>query len=356
MSIKSFPILPERMTASWLESALGVGVASVEVEPIGEGAGFAGSVYRVRPEYGDSDTGLPETLIWKTISQDARTRGFLTTLGVYEREARFYGQLAGGLEVAPRCYFFQFDGEEGTFCLIIEDVSYMRPGDQIEGCTFEEALSVVREMARLHSMFWAEQPDDQLIGWVPTFDGGSGYFERMHSAAWRQLARTMEGVPEGLLEAARQIGPRVSDVKARLSRPPLTLTHGDLRLDNVFFGRGANAAGIKLIDWQAIRRGRGAYDLAYFISTSVPAEMRKLRQDELIEAYLETLREGEVEGYSVEDCREDFGWALLDIVTFVGIIGSTLDFQSDRGLELANTIMSRLSHALEDNSALDLLD
>ena len=46
----------------------------------------------------------------------------------------------------------------------------------------------------------------------------------------------------------------------------------------------------------------------------------------------------------------------MDIVTFVGVIGSTLDFQSDRGLELANMIMSRLSHALYDNSALDLLD
>ena len=356
MSIKSFPILPEQMTASWLESALGVEIASVEVEPVGEGTGFAGSVHRLRPEYKDSVTRLPETLIWKTVSGDARTRGFLTTLGAYEREARFYGKLSGGHEIAPRCYYSQFDAEEGTFCLIIEDVSYMISGDQIEGCTFEEALSVVREAARLHSMFWAEQPDDQKIGWVPTFDGGSGYFERMHSAAWRQLARTMEGVPEGLIEAAQRIGPRVSDIKARLSRPPLMLTHGDLRLDNVFFGSSADAANIKLIDWQAIRRGRGAYDLAYFLSTSVPADMRKQRQDELVEAYVETLFENGVEGYSIEDCREDFGWALLDIVTFVGIIGSTLDFQSDRGLELANTIMSRLSHALEDNSALDLLD
>jgi hypothetical protein len=343
------------MTASWLESALGVEITSVEVEPIGEGAGFAGSVYRLRLEYEDSETGLPETLIWKTVSGDARTRGFLTTLGAYEREARFYGQLAGGVAISPRCHFSQFDAEEGTFCLLIEDVSYMKPGDQIEGCTFEEALAVIREVARLHSMFWAEQPDEEL-GWVPTFDGGSGYFKRMHSVAWRQLARTMERVPEGLIEAAQRIGPRVSDVKVWLSRPPVTLTHGDLRLDNVFFGRGPNADGIKLIDWQAIRRGKGAYDLAYFLSTSVPVEMRKLRQYELIGTYVETLIEGGVEGYSVEDCRKDFRWALLDIVTFVGVIGSTLDFQSDRGLELANTIMSRLSHALEDNSALDLLD
>ena len=355
MSIKSFPMLPEQMTASWLESALGVGIASVEVEPIGEGAGFAGSVYRARPEYRDSDTGLPETLIWKTVSGDERTRGFLTTLGVYEREARFYGQLADGLRIAPRPYFSQFDAEDGTFCLIIEDVSYMNAGDQVEGCTFEEALSVVCEAARLHSAFWSGRVDDRP-DWVPTFDGGSGYFTRMHSVAWRQLERTVKGIPEGLVEAVRRIGPRVSDVKTQLSKEPLTLVHGDLRLDNIFFSRDPGVDKIKLIDWQAIRRGRGVYDLAYFLSTSVPSEMRKSRQDELVEAYVETLRAHGVEGYSTEDCREDFGWALLDIVTFVGIIGSTLDFQSSRGLELSGTIISRLWQTIEDNSALDLLN
>ena len=343
------------MTAAWLESALGVGIANADMEPIGAGAGFAGSVYRARLEYKDSDAGLPETLIWKTVSDDARTRRFLTTLGVYEREVRFYGQLAAELQIAPRPHFSRFDAEAGTFCLIIEDVSYMKAGDQIEGCTFEEALLVVREAARLHSAFWSGRVDDRL-GWVPTFDGGSGYFERMHSAAWRQLERSVEGMPEGLIEAAQRIGPRVSDVKARLSQKPLTLVHGDLRLDNLFFGHGSDAGGVKMIDWQAIRMGRGVYDLAYFLSTSIPSEMRKLRQDSLIEAYLETLRESGDEGYSADECREDFRWALLDIVTFVGIIGSTLDFQSSRGLELSGTIISRLWQAIEDSSALALLD
>ena len=98
------------------------------------------------------------------------------------------------------------------------------------------------------------------------------------------------------------------------------------------------------------------YDLAYFLSTSVPVDLRATKQDELVSIYLESLSLNGVTGYTLEDCNEDFRWALLDIVTFVGVIGSTLDFQSDRGLELANTIMSRLSHALEDNSVLDLLD
>ena len=342
MSITSFPILPEQMTASWLESVLDVAIVNVEVKPISEGTGFAGSVYRVHLNYGGSGVELPDALIWKTVSGDERTREFLTTLGAYEREARFYGQLASDIEMAPRTYFSGFDSDSGTFCLITEDVSYMRPCDQIEGCTFEEASAVTQDMAKFHSTFWTELPDERL-NWVPAFDGGSGYFKRMHSVAWRRLERSFDHVPPGLIEAAHKVAPRVSEIKWRLSQSPVTLVHGDLRLDNVFLGDSSRRECMKLIDWQAIRLGRGMYDLAYFLSTSVPVDLRRTKQDELIAMYLESLSSNGVTEYTLEDCNEDFRWALLDIVTFVGVIGSTLDFQSDRGLELANTIMSRLA-------------
>lgn len=354
MPTERFPTTPGRMTAQWLESALGFGIASAEIEPVGAGVGFAGSVYRIRLAPRESDAGLAKTLIWKTVSSDERTRGFLTTLGVYERELRFYEFLAGGIEIAPLPFFSEFDAESGEFCLIIEDLSYMQPGDQIAGCTFEQALEVVTGAGRLHSQFWSEEIGLE-VSWVPTFDGGTGYFERMHSVAWMRLGKTLQGIPEGLLEAARRVGPRVSDIKARLSHTPVTLVHGDLRLDNVFFGEGTGGSGLKFIDWQAIRMGRGMYDLAYFLSTSVPVEMRRRYQEDLLEAYADTLSTHGV-SYSAADRAEDFRWALLDIVTFVGIIGSTLDFQSPRGIELSGTILSRLWAAIEDSSALDLLD
>ena len=353
MTAELFPTTPDQMTVQWLESALGLGVASAEIEPVGAGAGFAGSVYRIRLARGDADSSGPRTLIWKTVSDDERVRDFLTTLGVYERELRFYQLLTDRVEIAPLTFFSEFDPESGAFCLIIEDLSYMRPGDQIAGCAFEQALEVVTGAARLHSQFWSEQADSEL-SWVPTFDGGTGYFERMHSVAWRRLERTIQGIPQGLLEAARLVGPRVSDIKSRLSRTPVTLVHGDLRLDNVFFGQEQGGDGLKLIDWQAIRLGRGMYDLAYFLSTSVPVDMRRQYQTDLLEAYADTLSAHGVD-YASSDRAEDFGWVLLDIVTFVGIIGSTLDFQSPRGLELSETILSRLWAAIEDSSALDLI-
>ena len=232
----------------------------------------------------------------------------------------------------------------------------MEAGDQLEGCSLDQAMTVAVETARLHARFWERRSDD-LLNWVPTFDAGSELFRRMHAVAWERLSRRVETVPDGLVEMARRVAPRVIDVKERLSRPPLTLLHGDLRLDNMFFGReSSESAGFKLIDWQAVRMGRGAYDIAYFLSTSVPVEMRKRHQEDIVREYVYALSDMGISGYSYSDCMEDFGWALLDVVTFVGIIGSTLDFQSERGLELSGTIMERLWSAVEDSSALDLLE
>ena len=355
MSERHTPITPQQMSVSWLESVLGVGVADVELEPIGEGTGFAGSVYRLNLQYAQSGTTLPDALIWKIASNDARTRRFLATLGAYETETRFYGQLANSVEMAPSCYFSHFDPDGGEFCLLTEDVSYLEAGDQIEGCSLDQAMIVARETARFHARFWGRRSDHEL-DWAPTFDEGSELFQRMHTVSWERLSRRVESVPDGLIEAARRIAARVIDVKERLSRPPLTLLHGDLRLDNIFFGREPKSAGFKLIDWQAVRMGRGAYDIAYFLSTSVPVEMRRRYQEDIIREYVQALSETGVSEYSYSDCMEDFGWALLDVVTFMGIIGSTLDFQSKRGLELSETIMERLWSAVEDNSALDLLE
>ena len=75
----------------------------------------------------------------------------------------------------------------------------------------------------------------------------------------------------------------------------------------------------------------------------------------MIETYCEELVSQGVSGYSLVECHEDFRWALLDMVTFLGIISSTLDFESGRGLQLSKLMLARLWAAIEDNFALDLL-
>ena len=355
MDVPSFPSAPDQMTAGWLESKTGFELERVEVRQVGEGSGFAGSVYRILLSHLNPSIDLPESVIWKTTSGHRPTHFLLRRLGAYKAESGFYSDVAASVSLAPKTYFVGYDQAAGSVCIVMEDLSDLRPGDQIAGCSEEKAAAVVVELARFHSRFWGK-PAESAVDWAPSFDEGGRYFQRLHSRAWSKLSEGSRVVPPRLSEAAMELTERVPEIKGRLGSAPTTLVHGDVRLDNIFFDSDADGHKIKLIDWQAVRCGRGAYDLAYFLAGSLDADKRRQCQDALIETYCEELVSQGVSGYSLAECREDFRWALLDMVTFLGIISSTLDFESGRGLQLSKLILARLWAAIEDNSALDLLN
>ena len=341
------------MSSEWLSGVLGSEIADISVETVGVGSGFAGSIYRLHltPRATGEVNDLPETVIWKTVSTHQSTHKLLTRLGVYQSEVDFYSRLGGNSPIAPKTYYADFDEESGSVCLLLEDLSGMEAGDQIAGCTPEQARKVVSALGSLHAEFWEGRRGGDSLG-VRRFDSRSSTSVRMHGASWRRLRESTMTIPAGLSHVADVIEPHVAAIRDRLGASPTTLLHGDVRADNSFF----HSEGVKLIDWQAVREGRGPYDLAYFISTSLSEQMRRDHQDDLLTLYVETIAEKEVTSYGMSECIEDFRWGLLDVVTFFGMIGAALDFSAGRGLQLANLVMSRLWTSIEDNRALDLLN
>src|SRR5438270_440203 len=83
---------PDELTAEWLAEALGSGpVAAFEVTAIGTGQ--MSESRRVRVRYADG-AGGPASVVLKTASADENSRAAGVGLGVYEREVRFYRELA----------------------------------------------------------------------------------------------------------------------------------------------------------------------------------------------------------------------------------------------------------------------
>ena len=77
----------------------------------------------------------------------------------------------------------------------------------------------------------------------------------------------------------------------------------------------------------------------------------------MVETYVQTLSDNGVTGYTIAHCAEDIRWALLDLVTFMGVLAAILEIKDTRrSLELRAEILYRLQTAIQDNSALDLLD
>ena len=134
----------DELSAEWLGGAIGrTGVELLGTERIGTGQ--MSESRRVRIAYADASDEIggrarPTSVVIKTASEDESSRSTGVGLGVYEREVRFYGELApriGG--PLARCHAAVIDPAEGWFTIVLEDVIEGVQGDQIAGCTVTEA-------------------------------------------------------------------------------------------------------------------------------------------------------------------------------------------------------------------------
>src|SRR6202522_3836422 len=97
---------PADLTAAWLTAAIDAGDnTDFTVERIGTGQ--MSECYRVQLSYADSGprSDRPDSVVLKVAATDPMSRQTGMTLGLYEREVRFYSDIAPRLQgpVAP-CY------------------------------------------------------------------------------------------------------------------------------------------------------------------------------------------------------------------------------------------------------------
>src|SRR2546421_1207206 len=120
------------LTASWLESALGTrAIAGFTTEQIGTGQ--MSRNHRVRIDYAAEDPG-PRSVVLKTASADETSRSTGVGLGIYEREVRFYRELAPRLGgPLAHCHVAVFEPEGGWVTLLLEDAAPAVQGGQVAG-------------------------------------------------------------------------------------------------------------------------------------------------------------------------------------------------------------------------------
>ncbi|HET6732598.1 MAG TPA: phosphotransferase, partial [Mycobacterium sp.] len=111
---------PSDLTAQWLTEAIGAGtVTDFGTERIGTGQ--MSECYRIALTYADGQAG-PDSAVLKVAATDPVSRQTGLALGLYEREVRFYTEIAPGLggPVAP-CYQAGYDEGTGAFHLLLGD-------------------------------------------------------------------------------------------------------------------------------------------------------------------------------------------------------------------------------------------
>lgn len=361
----TLPAAPDDITPGWLTRALRTGghlgpggeVSAVEARVVSEGTGFIGIVARIAIEYAGEARGAPASLVAKLPSSDPGSRQVGLLYGLYEREVRFYGELAEAVGVAtPRCYFAAHDGEAGRSVVLLEELRDGTFGDQVAGCTLAEARLAVTELARLHARWWGSARLTSFPWLVSGVDLIRAAMTMAYDACWAPcVERFGYALTPAFLRAGPALGQRILASLDLPEEPVTALVHGDFRLDNLFFGAPGSDRSLVVCDWQSPNPGWPSYDLIYFLAGSFEPAVRRACQDELVALYHQALVAGGVGDYSREALHLDCRRSLVAMAAIFVINGATLPTVNARSVSMIDRTLARATAAIDDLDAFGTL-
>ncbi len=364
MADLGYPAGPDEVGPDWYTTALrssgtidhDTSVTSARAEAIGVGVGILALLWRVELAYDGGDG--PATAILKLPHTVTGARETAHAFRFYGREVDFYREAAPQTPLGvAKAYAAELDPETQDFVLLIEDVGNRRQVDQLDGCSIEDALVAAEEIAAHHAWYW-EDRDLLDADWAVRTDAPPN--PQALPPVLRQSWPVIESnfahlLPGPMFEAARRMPDVCVELLQRLAESPVTLLHGDYRLDNLFFDEGA-VDPVVAVDWQICGLGRAAYDIGYFMSQSLTPENRKEADETVLRAYHQALVAGGIdrEGYSFEQCWEDYRLAIL-FCSVYPLNAGALDLVNDRAVALFEAMLARSAAAILDLDALELM-
>ena len=362
MAVSPLPPMPAGLTPAWLTQALrgngvlapDVAIEVLEVRQVGEGVGMMSELSRLVPTYAGAADGAPASFIAKYPSQNPTNRQIAMSFNLYEREVRYFAELDPlTTAVCPAAYLTELDGD--NFVILMEDMADYRVGDQIVGATLEETEIAIDELAKLHAAFW-EQVDG--IAWIPHVCG-SQHARNMQMgtvSGWDQMASVFgDALSEPVLAARADIQRAVAPLQAFLDRPPITLAHGDFRMENLLYGTAPGHHPMAIIDWQGPLLGRGMQDVTLLLGQSTQTEVRRRHERELLERYVDGLARLGVWGYDLDEAWQDYRHGQLYNWAYTTVVAGTLDAGNERAFAWMSQMIARQVAVTEDLGLLELL-
>lgn len=362
---RDYPTQPEELTARWLTDALRSGGAISEAritefttEPVGVGVGMLGVIARAELTYDHDEPGAPKSVITKFATPILANRAVAMAYRMYEREVNFYLRIAPTVGVAaPTAWAGEVDPESGDCVVVMEDLRGYRTGDQVVGCTAEEAMTIIDAVVPLHVAFFRNVADNPMLEGVPRMDGEtqSAGITAGCAAGWDPCMEMFGDVVAPEIKAHRdQFLASVPELHLMLGREAQSAVHGDLRLDNLMFGTSPNEKPVVLLDW-AMSISTPLQDVAYLLSQNLTTEERRAHETELIEYYHGRLVELGVTDYSVDEVWHAYKVAALYLFSYAVVIAGTLDPSNERGQAFMSQLVARSSAMLMDHDLLAML-
>jgi hypothetical protein len=391
--VEFIPRTLDDLGAEWFTRVLHQGghleaarVTRADLEVVGRGEGMLSQVVRVRLAYDQREPGAPESLIVKLPSLVRKNRASGEIIGAYERENFFYERIAPGFPTRiPKLYYsamdpnpIEADPEEGVrfldrislrqlrwlmggllwlsrfnrrrYALLVEDLTGMRMGDQVGGGDRDDWEGALRTLAVVHAAFW-QSPRLAEYDFLPRIRDTARPVQALFRRALPGFRRHYwSALPGQIRKLADWLSEHAVDATRRLAEGPVTIVHMDYRLDNLFFAEDpADGPGQVIpFDFQATCVGPAVLDVANFLGTSLPPELPRQEEMDLVRLYHEGLLAGGVGSYPLEQCMLDYRRAIaLQLQRLVAGLNS-VEFECERSRQVVSTWVERLVGRLGD--------
>ena len=171
---------------------------------------------------------------------------------------------------------------------------------KIAGLPPHHLTLILKNMALLHARYW-KNSSGAMEKIFPIENSTVYLFDSMVAKSWTETARN-------ILVQSWQV---MNEYQ--------TILHGDARIGNMMFPSESGKGRFVFIDWQAVRKGKAVYDLAYFMLLSLTSDYRQRVEQESISAYYNYLAENGVKDYTKEELDDDYRHACLCVLVLLSL-------------------------------------
>ena len=365
---KTIPKRTKRITAEWLNEALhdsgylmDSNIESISREAWGNGEGFMSDMARLTITYDKEPSNLPKTMIVKMPTTFRTALEIGLQYNLYEKEIRFYTEIAPKSPIrVPGLIYSEYNSEDKKYILILEDCSCYKMVDQIKGLNYEQTKQAITSIADFHARWW-DAPDLFSFDWIfkpkdPTLIKD---FTETFRSSWDLAVKSEEFLkflPEGGRKAGEKIYKHFPWLMEDIPDENMTLTHFDLRADNMFFDSDNSENPIIIFDWSGLIITGGLLDVGYLLGGSVTVDLRRQIEEEMIKFYMKLIEDkGITTGIDFDQTWKDYLKACIFSAWTYPLTFTQLDRGDPRAIELFREFGKRYYGAIIDNDATSIL-
>lgn len=320
---------------------------ATDERPIGIGA--ATDTLLVTLEWDPPGSG-PGRLVAKLPSADEVAARTAASLGLCEREARFYADLGPRTGVnLPYCYGSVDVGAAAPAVLLADLSASHRPIDQLSEVPLPVVRAALAELAALQSCAW----QDETAARLPWLHRRLGVpIPAIHERMQRSWAAVRDDLTAVFDARERDVVDRfvpAADAWARSLDGPFSLVHHDFRVDNMLLAAGRPV----VLDWQTVGWGAPMFDVAYLLTTSLEPATRRAVEAAEVTAHLDALAARGVQWDREEAWTAYRRAAFAVLLMLVPAAGSVK--QDSRTRTMLRRLVRHGARAVLDLDALELL-